>query len=246
MVDRVADSREFIRGAARYRDLVYILSKGKALMKEDIAHTSLLGIYQGKWGDNTRTAWNSTALAVAKKPSERLVFIGEDGEVCTYVGGKTTKEAIKPAPKMIRHARTVDGHVFACGMARQVYKRVGERKWENISAPKPEPGEEVGFEAIDGYSEKELYAAGWNGEIWEMKDGKWIKHQSQGKAILTAVCCAGDGFVYAAGQGGIFFKGRHDQWEAMKLKNVDDDLWDLCWFNNKLYVSTMTGLFTLE
>ena len=97
-----------------------------------------------------------TAIAVAKKPSERLVFIGEDGDVCTYVGGKSTTEAIKPAPVLIRNAKTVDGLVIACGMRRQVYRRVDEGEWNDISAPFSKPEEEAGFEAIDGFSLKEL------------------------------------------------------------------------------------------
>lgn len=242
-----ASSREFIRGAARKHDLVYILSKGKALLGRDIAHTSAIGIYQGRWVDAEDTDWDSTAVAVAKKPSERLVFVGEDGDVCTYVGGTSTREGITPAPKLIRNARTVVGYVYACGMLRQVYKRVGEGEWQNISASSPKSGEKVGFEAIDGYSGNELYAVGWNGEIWEFNGAKWTNRPSPTNVILTAVCCAGDGVVYVAGQQGVMIKGRHDRWEIIEWENnVDVNIWDLCWFKKKLYVATITNLYTLE
>jgi hypothetical protein len=247
VANRVADSREFIRGAARYNDLAYVLTKVKALVGQSIAHTSVIGVDQGRWGDTATTDWDSTAIAVAKRPSEKLVFVGEDGDVCTYVGGQSATESISPAPKLIRNAKTIDGNVVACGMLRQVYKRVGEGEWKNISAPSPKTGEKVGFEAIDGYSGNELYAAGWNGEIWEYDGKGWTNRVSPTNAILTAVCCAGDGVVYVSGQQGVMIKGRHDRWESIEWEeNVDVGIWDLCWFNEKLYVATMTNLYTLQ
>ena len=247
MTNRMADSREFVRGAARYHDLVYVLSRGKALIAQDIAHTRLTSVYQGRWGDAATTDWDSTAIAVARKPSEKLVFVGQDGDVSTYVGGTSTAEVIKPAPKMIRNAKTVDGYVLASGMLRQVYKRVGEGEWRDISAPFPKAGEKVGFEAIDGYSGNELYAVGWNGEIWEYDGSNWSNRSSPTNVILTAVCCAGDGVVYVGGQQGVMIKGRHDSWEIIEWEeNVDVDIWDLYWFKENLYVATMRNLYTLE
>lgn len=247
MKGKFAGSREFIRGAARLHDLVYILSKAKILLKQSVAHSSAIGVDRGEWVDVEDTDWDSTAIAVAKKPSERLVFVGEDGEVCTYVGGTSTTERIKPAPTMIRNARTVDGYVYACGMLRQAYKRVGEGEWQNISATSPKAGEKVGFEAIDGYSGKELYAVGWNGEIWQFSGMTWTNRTSPTDVILTAVCCAGDGVVYVAGQQGVMIKGRYDRWEIIEWEdNVNVNIWDLCWFNKKLYVATITNLYTLE
>lgn len=247
MKSAFANSREFVRGAARYHDLVYVISKAKTLLTRNIAHASAISIDQEQWADAVDAPWDSTAIAVAKKPAEKLVFVGEDGDVYTYVGDKTTKEKIKPAPKLIRNAKTVEGYVFACGMLRQVYRRVGEKKWEDISAPVPKPGEKAGFEAIDGYSGSELYAVGWNGEIWEFNGSKWLSRNSPAKEILTSVCCAGDGTVYIGGQQGVLIKGRHDSWEIVKwAEPVDIDIWDLCWFKDKLYVAGINNLYTLD
>src|SRR5215217_2608807 len=66
MKSAFAQAREFVRGAARYRDLCYILSKGKALMVQDIAHTSAVCVDQGVWRDAKNVDWDSTAIAVAK------------------------------------------------------------------------------------------------------------------------------------------------------------------------------------
>jgi hypothetical protein len=240
-----AAAREFVRGAARFHDLCYVLSKGKALLEESIAHTSAVCVDQGDWADGVDVDWDSTAIAVAKQPSEKMIVIGEDGDVCTYVGGKSSTEAIKPAPRLIRNARTIGGYVYACGMLRQVYRRGGERKWTDISAP--ESDEEVGFESIDGFNEKEIYAVGWQGEIWEFDGKKWKDRNSPTNVILTAVCCAGDDNVYVAGQQGVMLRGRHAEWDLIEWEEeVDVDLWDLCWFQDKLYVASNTDLYTLE
>ena len=216
-------------------------------MEEGIAHTSAISVDGGQWADTEDTDWDSTAIAVAKKPTEKLVFIGEDGDVCTYVGGNSTKESIKPQPKVIRNAKTIEGFVFACGMLRQVFHRVGEGSWKDISAPFPTGGEEVGFEAIDGFSLKEIYAVGWGGEIWQYDGRKWTNRNSPTNVILTAVCCAPNNKVYVAGQEGILIIGRNATWEAVQWEgDVSVDIWDLCWFQDKLYVATMTNLYTLE
>ena len=247
MKSEFANSRQFVRGAARYSDLCYIISKGKGLVQQDIAHSSAICIDGEDWADAVDTDWDSTALAVAKKPNEKLVFVGEDGDVCTYVGGQSTIEEISPPPKLIRNAKTVDGYVIVCGMLRQVYQRVNEGEWADISAPRPEAGEEVGFEAVDGYSTNELYAVGWNGEIWEYDGSKWFKRESPTNVILTSVCCAPDGTVYIGGQNGTLLKGRHESWEIIDWKDeINIDIWDLCWFNGRLYVAAINNLFTLD
>lgn len=247
MAERASDSREFVRGAARFGDLVYVITKGKALLDEGIAHTSLVAVDQGQWADAANTAWDATALAVARKPEEKVVLVGEDGEVLTYVGGKSKEEAITPTPVMIRNAREIDGEVYACGMKRQVFRRTGEKRWVDMSAPRAGDTEKFGFEAIDGYSAGDIYAAGWGGEIWRFDGKAWSDCGSPTNVILTAVCCAGDGVVYAAGQGGVLVRGRQDSWEVVPWEGeVGEDLWDLCWYRDKLYVATMNSLYTLD
>src|SRR5262245_32035192 len=85
MNSQFAAAREFLRGAARRKDLVYILSKGKALIQEGIAHTSAIAVYQGRWADAVDTEWDSTAIAVSRLPAEKLIAVGEDGDVVAYV-----------------------------------------------------------------------------------------------------------------------------------------------------------------
>src|SRR4051794_38352033 len=133
MKSKFAATREFVRGAARRKDLMYIISKVKALMEEDTAHASVIAVYQGAWADAVDVDWDSTAIAVSRLPTEKVIVIGEDGDVSAYAAGKSVDETIKPTPVLIRNARCIDGQVYACGMKRQVYRRTGERTWKDLS-----------------------------------------------------------------------------------------------------------------
>lgn len=248
MKSQFAAAREFVRGAARWKDLTYILSKGKALMAEDIAHTSVIAVYQGAWADVVDTEWDATAIAVARVPKENAIIIGEDGDVAVYLGNlQSVREKIVPDPVLIRNARTIEGYVYACGMKRQVYRRGGENQWIDVSAPFPRPEERVGFESIDGFSEREIYAVGWNGEIWQYDGTKWTDRTGPTNVILSAVCCGADETVYVAGQQGVMLRGRNSAWEVIEWDNeVTVDLWDLCWFQDKLYIASMTSLHVLD
>ncbi len=112
-----------------------------------------------------------------------------------------------------------------------------------MHAPPPARGENAGFEDICGFGGEEIYAVGWNGEIWQWNGTRWANYASPTNLILTGACCGGDGKVYVCGQNGTLIRGRSDTWELIEFENVTEDFWDVCWFKGRLYVSSMTMLF---
>lgn len=245
MADRVSKDNYFVDGAARGRDLVYFITKDRELGADDTPHALLLSYDEGEWYDVEDTNWNAAAICVAKKPAEKMVAIGEDGEVHTFVGGKDTEEQITPAPTCLCGMNVVEGFPVACGMKRQAYLRKGENSWVDMHAPEPKEGENAGFEAIAGFALNEIYAAGWSGEIWQYNGKKWLNRTSPTNLILTGICCAPDEKVYICGQHGTLLRGRRTRWELIDLGDFTRDFWDLHWFNDKLYLATMSALFTL-
>ena len=241
------EARELLRGVASRSDRIFVISKGKALLGRGVAHTSLIGVNQGQWADVFNTVWDSSAIAVARSPTPKVVLVGEDGDVATWGAKGEEAESIQPTPIAIRNAQTIDGLVYACGMKRQVFCRVDEGVWRDMSAPMVSATDSAGFEDIDGYSGHEIYAAGWKGEVWQYGGTNWTSHGSLTSVILTSVCCAPDGLVYIAGQQGVMLRGRNAVWELVRWNEpATVDFWDLCWFQDSLYVATTTGMFRLS
>lgn len=241
----ISKNSVYTKGAARFSYLVYLVIKDRDLLKQDVEHSRFIGFQRGQLGHMGDRNWSTTAVCVARQPVQKLVAISEDGDVFTYAAGKAGDEVIKPTPVVLRGLGVVDGYPIACGMKRQVYRRIADDTWVEMHAPPPREGENAGFEAIAGFNINEMYAVGWNGEIWEWNGQAWLNQTSPTNLILTAVCCGDDGNVYVCGQNGTLIQGRNDSWNLVPLEDIAEDLWDLCWFERKLYLATMTSLYVM-
>ena len=121
----ISKSTVFITGAARFHDLVYVIGRDKNLDVQHVTHARLIGFDGGKFGHMGDRNWNAHAIAVAKKPAERLVIVGESGEVFTYAAGKSTSEQISPEPRTIRSAGVIEGYVYVCPKYWSIFLRRG-------------------------------------------------------------------------------------------------------------------------
>jgi hypothetical protein len=83
-------------GAARFHDLLYVSAQDRALAKQEVAHARFVGFDRGKFTHAADRAWNAAAICVVKQPKEKMVAVGEAGEVITYVGGDDTDERLTP------------------------------------------------------------------------------------------------------------------------------------------------------
>lgn len=233
------------RGVARYSDLLYLALQDRKLFKRSVAHTRLAGIDASQVAAAMDLPWQAVGMCVVKKPSERLIVISGDGAVFTYVGGNEGTEQIA-GPRDLRACATIEGYAYACGMGRQVYCREREGMWPAMHAPAGTGDDVLGFEAIAGFSRRDLYAVGWQGEVWHFDGKKWSDSSSPVNVVLTGVSCADNGEVYACGQAGTLLRGRNGQWELIETDGLTDDFWDVRWFAGRLYVASMTALYELQ
>jgi photosystem II stability/assembly factor-like uncharacterized protein len=123
-----------------------------------------------------------------------------------------------------------------------VYRLDRLKGWTRIDEGLPQ---KFNIEAIDGFSGEDLYAVGNRGQIWQRAKGKWINHDVPTNADLNAVKCAGDGYVYAGGKAGVLVRGLKDTWAAVDHHEELDSVWDLEWFDGRLYLSTLDGVWVL-
>jgi hypothetical protein len=244
----------FVTGAIRRKDLGYLVLSNDQAAERKIALAGFVQWDPTGWGDGGQVKWRAAGVCVVKRPSEQLCAVGEFGNVLLLGSGDRHEEVIgtlSSSPRdrgPLRGVRLVGDRVYVVGMDRQVYRRDATSGWselDNGAKPPEENDETVGFEAVDGFSETDIYAVGWEGEVWSFDGQQWSQRNSPVNIVLLDVCCAEDGLVYACARNGVLIRGRADALEVVDLKGFKDDIWSLVWFDGRLFLATMDNLYTL-
>mgnify|MGYP002395815536 CR=1 FL=1 len=194
-------------------------------------------------------------MSTIKLPTDQLIIMGAGGYVVVISGDKTTEEMVDPTdtgPKFrgnIRDMRLIGSHLYAAGMNRQVYRRDGSNRWlhcdEGVVLPLGTL-EITGFSAIDGINEKNIYAAGFNGDIWKYNGRNWRQIDSATNVILHRIRVIESNLIFAGGQKGVLLKGSEHEWHPVMHDITSDDLWGMEWFRGRLYVSTDYAIYVLD
>jgi len=244
-----------VNGVVRFQDLAYLGICEDELIEEKVPHGFIAEWDNGNWMEGGKLKWDIASMTVVKQPKEQMIAIGEYGKAWLVGGGDRHEESIadgKISPKdrgTLRVVRAIEGQAYAAGMDRQVYRRDGKNQWTCIDEsmrPSSRSNDVFGFEGIDGFSSKDIYAGGWNGEIWHYNGKKWVSCDSPTNLPLTNMICGGDGKVYACGRMGLLLQGKGNRWKVIEHESTEEDLWGLAWYEDKLWVASMTQLYTLE
>lgn len=226
------------------------------LLAERRVDHALVGIFEGgAWKPELRLPWSGIGVCRVRLPRPAWIVAGHSGRALVVDAAGAREEAIGSGDDAagrigyLRAARAVEGRAYAVGMSRQAYRRGDDGAWTRIDLGcRQALGDmaTVGFEGIDGFSEDDLYAVGWKGEIWQRTRNDWHQIDSPTNLILTNVCCAGDGQVYACGRRGTLLRGRGSRWELIKNELTSDDFWGIAWFESKLWLATLHALAVLD
>ena len=170
----------------------------------------------------------------------------------------------------INQLRKIDGEIYAVGTHHKLFKRVGKKKWIDLTNEKihDELFREIKlvrenkykgnlastFHSVDGFDKKNIYAVGWQGDAWFYNGETWLALEPPINESFHKVICGSDGFVYIISNWGSILKLTHDgnllneKWEIIPRGFVSKDvgLQDATWFENKLYLSNFTGLYFLD
>lgn len=234
-------------GVVRSASIANVLAEDTESMNQGAPHTILLTWKDGQWF-HLITDWVANSACVRRLPKQQVVVIGEDGEFLVAGGGIDPIEGEIPldvGPKRgpLRSVRSVNGIPFAVGMGGTIFRQDQPNRWVRADDGIPKTQH---LESISGFSTDDMYAVGRKGAIWHFHRGEWRGCIGPTNVILTSVCCAGNGKVYACGLRGTLIMGEGDKWEIVDQKEVEADIWGLEWFNGRVYVSTMTGVYELE
>lgn len=195
-------------------------------------------------------------ICVLEDPKRKVLHCGVDGEIEVASLPGWSKEYVNRSddgPSYSLHLKTIrriGGHVYVAGMGRQVYRRNGPEQWARIDAgvfvPRSQRKKSVGFNAIDGFDEKRIYAVGYHGEIWYYNGKNWRQQESPTNLLLACVKCAPDGKVYACGQAGVLLVGSDNRWRIVEQDLTGEDFWGIAYFQDKVWVSNADGIFVLN
>jgi hypothetical protein len=142
--------------------------------------------------------------------------------------------------------------LYVCGDAGQIYRRESNGNWIHFDQGlllSPEATENTSrcFMAIDGNSEKSIYVAGVDGEIFYF-DGKiWKNLPSNTDEQLLCMHIASEEEVYIAGSNGTCLKG-NAQIGFKDISSIDDNMRisSITKFQEKIYIASNLGLYIYD
>ncbi len=255
-ISNMCKGQIFLDCAIRYNDLAYILARAD-MSEEDASDiedhkipTRIIVLEESPSEDDLLIAANEIKkfaqpiIGISQKPVNQglLAASDRDGSILPMGGGKEFwpfEILQKNGYPQCKRLRPIDGYTWAVGINRKVYKRVDIGKWENVTEGldlSKKDALSYGFNDIDGFSEKEVYAVGGKGDIWKYDGKTWNQCGFPTNDNLYTVCCAKDGYVYVGARKALW-KGKDNQWEQVCTFECQSEMNDLRWFADKLWLA---------
>ena len=146
----------------------------------------------------------------------------------------------------------IDGTVYAYGMVRSVFKYTGVKQWDNITTKDKHPnlfadveaskermvGSWVGFSAMDGFGQNDIYAGGNKGDFWHYNGKIWTRKDLPLNADISSIACASNGQVYIGCRIGPVLAGRD---EKCSIIDESKQITHSAWFKGRIYFADKLG-----
>ena len=161
---------KFQNVAIREHDLIYVTAFSPAMQRDGLPFAIFFDDDDGEFGLIEDVKWNCVSVCATTTPKAQMVALGEYGQIFGFGSQDQFEERISGEELEFREIRSIAGKAFACAMDRKVFRRDAPGKWVPIYGKMdqaPAPDIVFGFESIHGTSERDLYAVGWHGEIWQ-------------------------------------------------------------------------------
>lgn len=250
MTGSIIDQNSFVCGAVQDANLAYLTVVIDEFAQKRIPHGILMQCHAGRFQRISAAKWNIVSLAVLREPMHCVVALGETGVVLVAGAGSIKQEDLGAEAAVgrlvpLRSVTTFGANAYAVGMRRQAYQRTPGGIWHPIHGDMLEPPNREavhGFETLLALSDEEIYAAGWEGEIWRFDGVGWFRVPTLTNLIITNLALADDGRVYACGQAGLMLVGRGDYWDVLE-SGTTEDLWSIKSFKGRLFASGFRNVF---
>ena len=226
--------------------------------ENDEPHKRFFGSGHGHL-NNPKIAYNLTG---GKIPSGETIGVDIAGRLYSRAMGKDREEEDLPEDlkgseysAVYTNIKTVGESMYAIGIPRQLFKRIGVNEWENLTEELPLPDEYLngriaglfpGWRDIDGFSEQDMYLAGGKGEIWHYDTTRFKQCDFPSNELVANICCAGDGYIYVGGNLGRLWKGKDDSWKLVSDQEFSVNWKDIVWFKGRLFLGSDYGLWEFK
>lgn len=241
----------FHSGCAIAADLLYFAKEVEAVARRSGANSSFLRMDGDEWIIyDEAAAWPAIAMATIKPAGgvRTVVAVGPEGQYWELapLSMKQSIGRIAGAQPSIRGVRAIGDSLYIVGMGRLVMERVDVGQWRDMGPQGDRvKGQVVGFEDIGGFSTEEVYAVGWQGEIWWRDKLKWRQVDSPVSANLNSIACGAEGLVYIVGDDGVMLEGRHENWKVIDT-GKSENLLDVAVYKQQVFVVTDFSIFCLS
>ncbi len=209
------------------------------------------------WGQYYRSQCNFTTI-----PEKNFILVGWHGDVIAQHGFKENgvpKFVEEKGIPILRNCpimriRNIEGKAYIAANWRTIFRRDGINNWTLLHGNNPSQIEtwrkanrDLGFNDIGGFSEKDIYACGGQGDLWHLTDKAFEELDCPTNLELKSLCCAPDGKVYIGCEDGSLIVGRDSSWEILNTKAPNTDILDMIWYKDKLYLACgMYGLYIYD
>lgn len=219
--------------------------------------------------ESKRIKWDANKWIfpmIAKNGNNKFIMVGNNGGAYDgniIDGGKGEKDIrINNEIQNIsdfQGLKNIHGTVYVAGNFRQIIRRDGIELWSDISKGAIQDDAKKryrdtfkllntyksGFSCIDGFeSNKNLYAAGQNSDVWKYTGTSWIPIDiGVFNEDIISICCAEDDFVYIGTSTGKLIKGRDGSWKEIKTPFETYPLTAIASFQGKIYLATENRLY---
>lgn len=154
----------------------------------------------------------------------------------------------------VNDVKLIGNHFYIADAANEVYRRDGVHKWTLVSQEARAHWEKYGrgnINAIDGFSEDDIYFVGEEGLTWHYNSKKWSIVDVPSNYPFTHVVCAEDGNVYIGGRQGQLLVGRDNEWKVIisskkAYRYGVDMMHSMVYFKGTLYAGMRHDLMKLD
>jgi hypothetical protein len=155
----------------------------------------------------------------------------------------------------INDIKLIGEHFYIADSGNEVFRRDGVRKWTMISKESREffqkYRQEGGVNALDGFSEKDIYFIGENGFLWHFDGKKSSMIDTPCNFPFTKIVCADDAKVYVGGRQGQLLVGKDNQWQVViSSKSADacgvNTMHSMVYYKGTLYAGMRHDLMKLH